>query len=415
MDNRKPQAMKLQHKSFNCFLRPIKRDDRIMIGGFVGLMISMVWYSGLLWHALLGIPVLVSLLWVCQPQRLCLQIVHGFLLGIIWMVSVVGFGQWLKYYLVEIYKVPTNSMEQTIIPGDRVLVCKWIYGARQFTGEGIERLWGLRAIERGDIVVFNSPVENGDTDGTTERVSWEAANTRNIRHHTPYVKRCVALPGDVVEIREQELRVNGAVQEAPSTAMFRYRFSFSDSRSMTQAAEWVERNLLIAPKRLPPEAMLETFLTRQEADSVSMLPGCTEFHMTHSRPTTVVYPHHDSILWSMNTWGPMRMPQRGDSILLTEQTTRLYAPIVALHEGHRITLTGSITSVDGVPRQYYVFAKDYYFMMGDHRMTSQDSRIIGPIADDHIIGKATHILWSVNPEPDASHQFRWNRILKRLK
>jgi len=74
-----------------------------------------------------------------------------------------------------------------------------------------------------------------------------------------------------------------------------------------------------------------------------------------------------------------------------------------------------IDEMHPVPGRYNVFAKDYYFMMGDHRMTSQDSRIIGPIADDHIIGKATHILWSVNPEPDASHQFRWNRILKRLK
>ena len=399
----------------NCYRRSLRHDDRILLWGSVAVTAIMACYTGVFWYALLGVPIVVSLVWVCRPNVLWLRIIHGLILGVFWLISMVCSGQWLKYYLVEIYKVPTNSMEQTIIPGDRVLVCKWIYGARQFTGEGIERLWGLRAIERGDIVVFNSPEENGDTEGTTESASWEGANTQNIRYHTPYVKRCVALPGDVVEIREQELRVNGAVQEAPSTAMFRYRFSFSDSRSMTQAAEWVERNLLIAPKRLPPEAMLETFLTRQEADSVSMLPGCTEFHMTHSRPTTVVYPHHDSILWSMNTWGPMRMPQRGDSILLTEQTTRLYAPIVALHEGHRITLTGSITSVDGVPRQYYVFAKDYYFMMGDHRMTSQDSRIIGPIADDHIIGKATHILWSVNPEPDASHQFRWNRILKRLK
>jgi signal peptidase I len=123
----------------------------------------------------------------------------------------------------------------------------------------------------------------------------------------------------------------------------------------------------------------------------------------------------------------MWIPRRGDSIALTEETSRLYAPLVAQHEGRRLTRTDNTAYVDGVPQHYYVFAKDYYFMMGDHRMESQDSRILGPVPDDHIIGKATHITWSLtptadpnhpskgNPEPTPSHRFRWNRVFKLLK
>jgi signal peptidase I len=403
----------------NCVRRPLKRDDRILLWVVGAVMLFMVLYTGVLWYALFGVPIVVSLVWVCRPQVWWLKLIHGFLLGLFWLISLFCFGQWIKYYGLEVYKVPTVSMEQTIIPGDRVLVCKWLHGARQFTDKGSERLLGIRSIRRGDVVVFNSPESTGERYETgAGGEDWNVKNSQNIRSRTVYVKRCVALPGDVVELRESELWVNGEVQEVPLFAVFRYRFSFSDSLALQQAVAWLERSSIfpLKPPRFPSSSQLEMYLTRQEADSVSKLPGCTEFHTTHSRPTTAVYPHHDSLVWSMNVWGAMRMPRQGDSLVLTKENIRLYAPLVEQHEGHLLTLAEDGTAwVDGVPQRSYVFAKDYYFMMGDHRMESQDSRIIGAIPDDHIIGKATRITWSVNPDPNASHRFRWNRFFKVLQ
>jgi len=416
--------------SFNCFRRPLKRDDRILIGVFVGLMISMAWYSGVLWHALLGIPVLVSSLWICQPQRLWLKMVHGFLLGIFWMVSVVGLGQWVKAYLLQVYLVPTNSMEQTIIPGDRVLVCKWIYGARRFNAQGSKQLRGTGQVRRGEIVVFHAPEPSDDfaAPAAQTQAEWSARNSGDIPCRTPFVKRCVALPGDIVEVRESVLRVNAIVQQPPATAVFRYLYFFSDSLSTNKAAAWlrgVRESMQV--KRFPARNMLETYLTHQQADSL-LVPASTEHHLSYSvKPNTIVYPHHDSVLWNLNRWGPMWIPRKGDSILLRHENVNLYAPLIELHEGHRVSWKDSLALVDEVPQRYYVFTQDYYFMMGDNRMESRDSRILGPIPDNHIIGRATHIAWSLRATPDvdnpavgevqppSSPRFRWSRLLKALK
>ena len=259
----------------------------------------------------------------------------------------------LKFFVVEAYRIPTSSMENTLLAGDFVLVNKFIYGARTpryvpFTNIRLPllQLPAIASPRRGDVSVFEFP--GGHAGGR----SYEVVN---------YVKRCIALPGDTLAIVNRTVFVNGIPMPLPRSAR-------------------TERTL-VYPK------------------------GFHDYR---------IFPRGSA--FNEDNFGPIVIPKAESDIALTTETTSEYWDLIE-QEGHTIsTSASSEILIDGVPSQRYRVRKDYYFVMGDNRDNSLDSRFWGFVPSDCIIGKAFMVYWSWD-ESESSRGFftrlestRWSRI-----
>jgi signal peptidase I len=263
----------------------------------------------------------------------------------------------LKLFFIEAYRIPTGSMENTLLVGDFLLVNKFVYGATTprnmpFTDIRIPyfRLPSLKDPHKGDVVVFDFP---GNRD---EFQSAEVVN---------YIKRLAGEPGDTIQIINKVLKVNG--QEFPD----------------------------------PPNSILDhtTYKTT----------------ITDSR----IFPKGSG--WNEDNYGPLYVPKKGDVIKLTSANFDMWKMFI-LREGHTPVLTNeNKISIDNVQSVEYKVEKDYYFMMGDNRNNSLDSRFWGFMPKDNVVGEALIIYWSWDPSVPFSDfgklvsTIRWNRIAKLIK
>lgn len=256
----------------------------------------------------------------------------------------------LKACVIEAFHIPTGSMESTLKAGDFLLVNKFIYGPRTpstvpFTAISLPmmRLPGLTAPRRGDVLVFELPPYAREAHGGENR---------------HYVKRCIALPGDTVLIRNRRVYVNGEELVVPT-------------------ARWGDRPLL-----------------PQGYGDPRVFPKGSEFNE--------------------DQYGPVVLPQQGETVRISHETFFLYKDLIA-DEGHDIGLDSAGTFViDGEPRQSYTIARNYYFVMGDNRDNSLDSRFWGFVPEEAIIGKAMLIYWSLDENRMGTgnlfRRIRWERI-----
>jgi len=262
----------------------------------------------------------------------------------------------IKSFLIETSRVPTGSMEKTILVGDFLFVNKFIYGSSSprnipFTNVALPyfQLPAIGEPERGDIVVFEYP---GDRD---ELFSDEIAN---------YVKRCIGLPGDTIEIKNKVVFVNGSETDIPP------HIQYLKPRS--------------TPKRIP---------------------------------NPYIFPKGS--IWNEDNYGPYVIPREGDVIELSIRNIEAWRTIIDREHGKKVVgvQNGKVT-IDGIETDKYTITKDYYFMMGDNRDDSADSRFWGLVPRDLIIGEALMIYWSWNPNIPFSDFFkllgtlRINRIAK---
>jgi signal peptidase I len=242
----------------------------------------------------------------------------------------------LRMFVIESYRIPTGSMEKTLLAGDFLFVNKFVYGAKvPFTDIRFPKVHDVR---RGDIIVFKFPRD------------------RSLN----YIKRCIALPGDTLEIRNQQLYVNGT------------------------------------PVQLPPNAQ---FI------GTRMLPGVPEFQ---------IFPSMSD--FNKDNYGPLHIPRKGDVITLTSKTLPLYRDLIA-DEGHTVSLSGDQVFIDGDAVDQYTVGRNYYFAMGDNRDNSLDSRYWGFLPETDVVGEAMMVYWSWDPDlpmlldpVDKIASIRWQRM-----
>ena len=259
----------------------------------------------------------------------------------------------LKLFVVEAFRIPSGSMENTLLVDDFLLVNKLAYGLKTpryapFTNLAIPSftLPLFRSVRRGDVVVFEFPGKHsGELPSGPEY----------------YVKRCIGLPGDAIAIRSGYVMVNGREVLLPSHA------------------------------------------------KSSMISGTVQ-------PDVADMEEGSHLAIDGNNFGPTIVPKKGDMIRLTSSTIASWKKLIE-RERHTVEVSssGSIT-IDGVETSHYVVEHDYYFMLGDNRGNSLDSRFWGFVPNDHILGEALLLYWSWDPEctgDDAHNQsvsIRWNRI-----
>lgn len=258
-----------------------------------------------------------------------------------------------QIFCFRAFKIPSNSMEPTLIAGDHIIVCKMIPGARIFNllasmrneQVKISRLPGINNIQRNDVVVFNFPYPN---------------NVDKIEMHllTYLVKRCVGLPGDTLNIQNGNYKIHNIQDISENKKPQKNRSSHKD-----------------------PFCKVPSFLK-------------------------------DSIInWNIQNIGPLYIPKTGDSIQMNRTNFVLYKKLIEWEQKNTLTYIDSTVYLNNKCIAGYRFEKNYYFMAGDYAENSQDSRYWGLLPEDFIVGKAWFIWKS---KDDYTGHIRWNRIMKYI-
>jgi len=302
----------------------------------------------------------------------------------------------LRTFFFGAYRIPTPSMEKTLLTGDFLLVSKMAYGARSpmtlsvpFTDiymPGVNIPWfripGLEDIDRNEIVVFNYPID-----------------VAPISAKTNYIKRLVGMPGDRLEIRDKILYVNGEQSEQFETLMHHYRVQVRDRVRLSRAkvreagAQFVQSGNGSVHIINMTEEVAGQMAGWSEIEDVELFVLPDNFNEFSRRGFNFSkgFVNHDQM-------PEIIIPYEGQEITLTNNNWHLYQDIIERYERNSVQKTDNTFFINGEETNRYVIRKNYYFMMGDNRDDSEDSRFWGFVPDDHIVGKASIIYFSWDHE-----------------
>ncbi len=379
-------------------------------------------------------------------------------------------------FIGQNYQIPSSSLEKTLLVGDYLWVNKTAYGPRvpmtpihfplvqntlpvintksytEWPKWKYRRLKGLGNVERGDIVVFNFPAGDTVTTKVTNPDYYTLVSMlgrfavhnnkeqfgdviyRPVDRRENYVKRAIGLPGERIKIVDDVIYIDGKPMAQPENVQFNYFFQMRDG-GMSEH-DWEElgisaddRNTVpVAPGELRNVAM-NGFMVNDDgsvpAIYVSPLtPAMIEMLKANPRTArimkvpateqTPLFPAGVSDSWTRADYGELWIPQKGKSIKLDDYTWKIYNRCIRNYEGHYDAyIKDGTVYIDGKPAKTYTFAMDYYFMMGDNRDNSADSRYWGFVPEDHIVGKPWRVLVSFDKDKSLFNGgVRWERVLK---
>lgn len=364
----------------------------------------------------------------------------------------------IRLLFIEPYIIPTPSMEGSLMVGDFLFVSKVHYGMRlpetvaqlplvhnraPFVGGEsywekpslpYRRLPALEGIDRYDPVVFNMPagdsvyvfpdrvwtdmdyrsgvLGNDLTPSSYYRAIRSKRNkliTRPRDKKDLYVKRAVGLPGETLELKDRKLFIDGEEVEDPSTIQFRYVVRFPDSPNRRKWAEWG-----IAEDDVE-EREGTMFLNQEQLDQLKAdNPNMQAEFYNYDNPQLTgnrYYPHDATNYgsWSNDNFGPIWIPRAGETVQLTPENYSIYFRPIKVYEGNDVEKRGDQILINGEVATEYTFQQDYYWMMGDNRHNSEDSRVWGFVPMDHVVGKPLFIWFSIR-ENSLSKGINWSRI-----
>jgi signal peptidase I len=328
----------------------------------------------------------------------------------------------IRGLLFQAYAIPSGSMEGTELTGDYLFVSKFSYGARMpitplsipFTEPEIHgvktyasfwqlpyfRLPGFGEIKKGDIVVFNKPSEVDQKIPIDER--------------TTLIKRCQATPGDVLTIVNGQVYINGkANPDAPKQQTSYTVVTYGQQDMLQQIC--TDLNVEIRQELGPntyemiiPNDNMATFKSYSDIKSVA------PYTEPAGQQDTSVFPFSARFKWNQDNYGPLLIPKRGMTIKLNDSTLALYRQAIEKYENNKVEGSGSNILINGKKAGTYTFKMNYYWMMGDNRHNSLDSRFWGYVPEDHIIGKAMITFFSTDSTKSFFHKMRWDRFLKPI-
>ncbi len=362
----------------------------------------------------------------------------------------------IHIFIFQIYVIPTSSMEKSLLIGDYLCVSKVAYGpqmpntplsfpfvhhtmpfsqtAKSFS-EAIKwpyhRLAGFGTIQRNDVVVFNFPagdtvlLENqsatyydilreyqsqlGKAEGRRQIAKDYTIITRPVDKRENYIKRCVAIPGDSLAVVNGQVFVNGEPQE--KIRGLQYQYLVQTSAPFTQYAL---NNLDITEIQGNGSAYYMN-MTDDAAEQIKAMKNVLSVHRTIYPANRDVYPHWRTPRWSQDNYGPIWVPQKGATVTLSRDNINLYGRIIDVYENHDLEINGDEVKIDGKIATTYTFEMNYYWMMGDNRHNSADSRFWGFVPEDHIVGKASFIMMSSDQNKSFPSNIRWDRIFKKVE
>ena len=392
-------------------------------------------------------------------------------------------------YFIQPFIIPTGSLEKTLLVGDFLFVSKYHYGARvpktvaafpmvhdTIVGTGIRsylnkpqlpylRIPAIKKIERNDLVTFNWPAD------TVRRFFVkEAGVVKPIDKKSNYVKRCVAIPGDKLEIIDGLLYINNELSKLPYRAkpLFNYRVTsqngisskellkinvtgfsrkfkisgINSNRQFEGIRPYISslinsdiENFIVTTgyKGIPSKIIAENRLRVTEIKEREKIISMTnsDFEKLESKKTfdsiyrifkttksynTSFFPNDIKYDWNEDNFGPIIIPQKGQEIELNKQTLPLYKKIIRDYEKNKLELINDKILINDVETTFYKFNMDYYWMMGDNRYNSEDSRAWGYVPENHIVGRPIFIWMSIDGINDgiSNWKIRWDRVFTTI-
>ncbi len=366
----------------------------------------------------------------------------------------------IRSFTFELYSIPSSSMEKSLLIGDHLLVSKMAYGPRVIqtplslplmhnsipgTGErvksylewphfGYHRFAGYTEVKRYDAVVFNFPA--GDTNlvaspgnqityydavrENSQELLSQGWFTRPVDKRTNYIKRCIGLPGEDLQIIDQVVYIDGKPIDNPRESQSTYSLLSDAGRIPPQ---YVQQQLDKLGMNAEDIAHAGPYL----ADSVNVL--FSQMPLTNAMALKLagmalgtltcdtlpavanhnLYPNDGRRAQSIDNYGPIHIPAKGEVVELNDSTLPFYRRVITAYEGNTLEVRDGKYFINGKETTTYTVQQNYYWMMGDNRHNSQDSRFWGFVPEDHISGKARWVLWSWDKD---HHKVRWNRMFK---
>ena len=328
----------------------------------------------------------------------------------------------IRWATFEAYVIPTPSMEKSLLVGDYLFVSKLHYGPRTpktplqvplthqtIWGTNIPsytdliqldqyRLPGFSDIQNNDVVVFNYPPEE----------------EHPVDLRTNYIKRCIGIAGDDLEIRDMQVYINGKKAEVPAEMQFRY---ILQTESALTDKVFRDHNITDYWAVQGGYVVDTTPKTAEALAALGFIKDVTVWKDSAGAATADVYPHMPSrFKWNKDNYGPIHIPRKGETIKLDSMTIPLYETVIRKYEDNKdVEVQADKILIDGQAISTYTFKQNYYFMMGDNRHNSLDSRYWGFVPEDHVVGKAVLIWMSADPKGGVTGKSRWNRIFDIIK
>lgn len=379
-------------------------------------------------------------------------------------------------FIGQNYEIPSSSLEKSLLVGDYLWVNKMAYGPRvpmtpvhfplvqntfpilntksylEWPQWRYRRLKGFGNVKTGDIVVFNFPagdtvaikMQNPDFYTLVKYFGRDAIFNnpsqfgeviyRPVDRRENYVKRAVGLPGETLKIVDGEIFVNGKKQPQPANVQFNYLFQtvrplgeadwerYGISRDdvaqalvqpdPAEAVNWTEAGFNLS--NLASNPIYRLPLTAKMVDGMKSSALIKAIVREPAPIGEFLFPDGISQNWTRQDYGPIMIPRKGQTVKLTPQNWPMYERVIRNYEYHTDSyVKDGRVYIDGKPADTYTFEMDYYFMMGDNRDCSLDSRYWGFVPEDHIVGKPMRVLVSFDKDKGLfSGKVRWNRILK---
>lgn len=372
---------------------------------------------GLYWLALGAL--LVFLICVLFRSDLSLFVwfrKHSFVSSLASIVGIFILAISMRVFLIEIFSIPSGSMENTLLVGDKIMVSKLNYGPAMPKSPyeipwlnliwylsadkktkldsaywGYNRLSGFSSVKHGDVIVFIHPL-------------WG-------KRDNYFIKRCVGIPGDTLQIIDGIVFANRQAIAVSDNAKQPHEMKVTNRTEFRKMVDSLEFEIWGNNSGINNESIsLNLTSLQQNQLSEKKCVDSVSINLVGNDSAQWVDPKNRKIAWTIDNFGPVVIPRKGMTINLTPISFLIYQQTIIRLEKMKLEDKSGVFYLNGQPVSTYTFRQNYYFMMGDNRHNSNDSRYWGLIPEENIVGKAVIILFS--NEQDG---FRWNRILKLLK
>jgi len=447
---------------FKADFKSISRTQYIKFGiAALVYLLWVIWLGNYFW--LLGLVVLFDMyltkqvnwtFWKKRDQKNSALV--EWIDALIFALVAVSF---INLFLFQNFNIPTSSMEKSLLVGDYLFVSKVSYGPRVPTTplsfplvqhtlpltkdknsfltwiqNPYRRMAGFTTVKNNDPIVFNYP--EGDTVCTKyqsnesyyslvkrfgrERVLNNPAEfgkivVRPVDRRENFIKRCIGIPGDTVEVRHNWVYVNGKPQDSIENMQFVYSILTDGTPINQKKLELLE----ISKSDIQfSNGQYLLPLSNKKAREIKQFPNVKSierWEQPAGQWDGVTFPFREEFRWNRDNYGPIWIPKKGVTVALTLENLPLYERIIHTYESNELVVSGDQILINGKAATSYTFKMNYYWMMGDNRHNSADSRFWGFVPEDHIVGKPKFVYLSLNKDKKFPANIRWNRVFMKIR
>jgi len=383
----------------------------------------------------------------------------------------------INIFLFQNYKIPTGSMEKSLLIGDHLFVSKIAYGPRMpntpiafpFTQHTMpitkgkswsdiihwpyKRLSGTGKVKNNDPIVFNFPA--GDTVVVEDQIpsyyeiirrtemeikDRDSHNSRGLKddhYYTTlarkeirdrshiiyrpvdrrdnYVKRCIGIPGDTILIKGGTVFVNGKQLPENDTQQTTYTVKTNGTTINPKAFERLD--ISIADQQQFTSGYVLP-LTKESSWKIAKFSNVTDvkpIYAVAGEFDPFIFPYSKTLKWNLDNFGPVCIPSKGTTVKIDTSNICLYERIIDVYENNEMVIEGDKIIINNITTDRYTFKMDYYWMMGDNRHSSADSRYWGFVPEDHVVGKPKFIWLSINKEAKGLKKIRFGRMFMKVR